>query len=89
MPDQPKACPRIVEGLEINAVSDGYVVHDPARDRIHYLNQTSAVIFELCTGEVSAQEMPRLLQLAFELGEPPIADVEACLVSLRQEGLIL
>ena len=89
MPELRDTCPKAVDGLEINAVSDGYVVHDPQRERIHYLNETSAVILELCTGEVPEQEIPRLLQLAYELSEPPVADVEDCLENLRNEGLIL
>jgi hypothetical protein len=88
MLDNPDACPKAIDGLEINAVSDGYVVHDSVRDRIHYLNPTSAVILELCTGAVPARDMPILLQQAYELAEPPVADVAECLASLQREGLI-
>jgi hypothetical protein len=79
----------MVEGLEINAVSDGYVVHNTNRDRIHYLNPTGAVILELCNGEVAEQEIPRLLQLVYELPEPPVVAVVECLTNLRREGLIV
>lgn len=75
-------------GLEVNVVSDGYVVHDGGKDRIHYLNQTAAVVLELCNGTFAEQDMPLFLQRAFELPEAPVADVVACLASLRHEGLI-
>src|SRR5439155_6925151 len=39
-----------VDDLEINFVGDGYVVYHPARDRMHSLNHTAAVVLELCTG---------------------------------------
>ncbi len=89
MPEPGDARPKMAEGLEINAVSDGYVVHDAARGRIHYLNQTGAVILELCNGDVAEEELPRLLQIAYELPELPVSDVQACLESLRREGLIV
>jgi Coenzyme PQQ synthesis protein D (PqqD) len=89
MIEDPDCCPKAVEGLEINAVSDGYVVHDPHRDRIHYLNPTSAVLLELCTGAVPARDMPGLLQQIYELPEPPVVDVGECLAALRHEGLVV
>jgi hypothetical protein len=82
------ACPKAIDGLEINAVSDGYVVHDAIRNRIHYLNPTSAVILELCTGLLPARDMAELIRKTYELPEPPVADVMECLASLCREGLI-
>jgi coenzyme PQQ synthesis protein D (PqqD) len=80
--------PRIVDGLEISMVADGSVVYDPRRDRVHYLNQTAALVLELCTGENDAAAMARALELAYELGEPPAAETRACLEQLAGEGLI-
>lgn len=76
------------EGLETNDVPDGCVVYDPAADRVHYLNGTAAVVFELCTGEISVDEMATFLQRAFDLGEPPRIETEECVARLREEGLI-
>ena len=80
--------PQMVAGLEVDAVSDGYVVHDSRRDRIHYLNQTAAVVLELCNGRFAEKDMPLFLQRAFDLPEAPLSDVATCLASLRHEGLI-
>jgi Coenzyme PQQ synthesis protein D (PqqD) len=80
--------PERVEGLEITAVMDGYVVHDASRDRIHYLNQTGALILELCTGRVAESDVARLVQRTYDLPEPPLADVQACLANFRREGLV-
>jgi len=85
-PDQ--RYPELVPGLEVNQVADGYIVHQSDRARVHYLNNTAAIVMELCNGRNAEAEMPRLLQLAYELAAPPIGEVEECLKTLRAEGLI-
>jgi hypothetical protein len=80
--------PRQVEGVEINQVADGYVVYHPARDRVHYLNQTATIVLELCNGKNDAAKIASLLQMAYELPELPLEEVTGCLVQLRAEGLI-
>jgi hypothetical protein len=84
MADQPQRA----EGIEINPVEDGYVVYDPNRDRVHYLNETAALVLELCTGEHAPGDIARILGEAFDLGESPASAVDACLEQLRNEGLI-
>ena len=59
--------PRHAEGVEINQVADGYVVYHPARDRVHYLNQTATIVLELCNGKNDAAKIASLLQTAYEL----------------------
>jgi hypothetical protein len=76
------------DGIDVNVVADGYVVYDPARDRVHYLNHTAALILEFCTGENSQAEIVEMLQLAYELPEPPEDEVKDCIDLLRGEGLI-
>ena len=80
--------PERIEGVEVSAVADGYVVYDPANDRVHYLNHTAAVVLEFCTGEHTVEEIASLLQVAYELPEPPVREADECLAQLRQEGLI-
>jgi hypothetical protein len=84
----PDPGPKRTDGIEVNAVADGYVVYDTARDRVHYLNHTAALVLEFCTGENSTDEIVRLLQVAFDLPEPPTREVNDCLDQLRAEGLI-
>jgi Coenzyme PQQ synthesis protein D (PqqD) len=64
--------PSMALGIEIKAVGDGYVVHQPDRDRVHHLNATAALILELCNGRTPAAELPELVQLAFGLPIPPV-----------------
>jgi hypothetical protein len=80
--------PKTSQGLQINAVTDGYIVYQIDRDRVHYLNQTAALILELCNGRNQAAAFPELLQSAFDLPDAPIEEVEECLRTLRTEGLV-
>ena len=83
-----EARPRPVAGIQVNEVADGYVVYDPSRERVHYLNHTAVLVLELCTGQTRAADLPGLIQEAYDLPEPPVEEVAACLESLFQEGLV-
>jgi hypothetical protein len=82
------SCPRPADGIQINQVSDGYVVYDPGRERIHYLNHTAVLLLELCNGKVAAGELPSLVQAAYDLAVTPVDEVTACLEQLAEEGLV-
>jgi coenzyme PQQ synthesis protein D (PqqD) len=82
------ANPTRTSDIEIDEVVGGFVVYQPARDRVHYLNHTAALVLELCTGEATAPEIARMLQVAYELPAPPEGEIDECLVQLRQEGLV-
>ena len=64
------------------------MIYDLANDRVHYLNETASLVFALCTGEHSDVRIVELIGLAWELPQPPDAEVRACLAQLRDEGLI-
>ena len=80
--------PKRSDDLEINPVPDGYIVYQPSRDRVHYLNHTAVLVLELCTGQVRAADMPRLLKDLYDLPDPPTNEVAACLETLSTEGLV-
>ena len=80
--------PEVEPGLEVNEVRDGLTVFDSVADRIHYLNQTAAVVFTLCDGRRSVSDMAAFLAAAFELDEPPLAEVQECVGQLVRLGLI-
>lgn len=88
MPTRGLQCPSTVPGLEITPVADGYIVYQPDRDRIHYLNATAAVVLEFCNGRNAVDDLPELLRLAFDLAEPPVEAVETCLETFARERLI-
>lgn len=81
-------CPRQADGIEINKVDDGYVVYQPARDRIHYLNHTAAIVLELCNGETPTDSIADLLKDAYDLPNTPADEIQQCLDKLYEEELI-
>ncbi len=80
--------PQIVDGLDINVVEDGYVVYQPQRRKVHFLNHSAAVILELCDGRRSTDEIVSAIKEAYQLSKPPEAEVAQTLKDLDQEGLI-
>ena len=77
-----------VEGLEVNEVPDGRVVYQASRERVHYLNPTALVVFELCAEKIPLAAIARFLEDAYQLGAPPLAEVRACMASLLKEELV-
>ena len=80
-------CPKRIDGLEINQVEDGFMIYQPERDRVHYLNHTGVLILELCNGRNSPGEIARLLQVAYALTDPPQKEVNEILAKIQDEGL--
>jgi hypothetical protein len=83
MHDRPKKS----DGLEIDEVEDGFVIYQPDRDRVHYLNPTANLILELCDGSLTATQIAELIAQTFDLAAPPNQEVEEALAKLEAEGL--
>jgi hypothetical protein len=75
--------------LEINEVTDGFLVYQRDRDRVHFLNATATLVLESCDGTLTAAELPPLVAAAFDLDTPPLDDVADCLATLLREGLLV
>jgi hypothetical protein len=69
-------------------IPDGRLVYDEVRERVVFLNLTAAAVLDLCDGETDVAGIAVLLQDAFHLSEPPLADVETCVQSLVSERLV-
>ena len=76
------------EGLDVNEVPDGYVIYQTAADRVHYLNKTAAIVFELCDGRGPDDIIARVGQM-FEVEGTSDGEIAACIQSLLKEGLVL
>jgi Coenzyme PQQ synthesis protein D (PqqD) len=77
------------DGLDVNEVPDGYVIYQIEADRVHYLNKTAAMVFELCDGARGADDIVARLGKMFELAGTANGEIEACLQALLKEGLVL
>jgi len=75
--------------LEINEATDGVLVYQRDRDRLHLLNPTAALLLESCDGTLRADELPELVATAFGMDEQPVDDVATCLMTLLREGLLV
>lgn len=73
--------------LDVNEVPDGYIIYQTAADRVHYLNKTAAVVFELCDGDRSAEDIVSRVSKMFEGAS--VSDIEDCIESLLEKGLVL
>jgi hypothetical protein len=80
--------PQQIDGLDICEVVDGYVVYEAGTDRVHYLNNTAALVLELCTGDNSRDDITTLLRSAFALSGAPSDEVNDILGSFARESLI-
>jgi hypothetical protein len=80
--------PRRQKGVEVSEVTDGFLIYQPERDRVHYLNPIAALILEICDGSMRAEEIPAFLAASFSLAEPPREEVAACLAKLLAEELL-
>lgn len=87
-PAMPGDPPAVVDGLDVNEVSDGLIVYDPGADRVHYLNSTAAVIFTLCDGTRTAAAITETVAAMFGPEAPAAVEVEACLAQLEEQGVL-
>jgi len=76
------------DDLDVNEVPDGYVIYQIARDRVHYLNKTAAIVFELCDAARGADEIVARVSQMFQLEETADGEIRGCLESLLKEGLV-
>ncbi len=78
----------IAPGLEVTPVPDGSMIYQNSRERVHYLNPTATIVFELCGMGKSFADIESFISDGFALGAPPSDDIRACLNSLLVEGLV-
>jgi hypothetical protein len=77
------------ENLDVNEVPDGYVIYQTEADRVHYLNKTAAIVFELCDGARGTGDIVARVSKMFEVEGNADDEIEACVQSLLKEGLVL
>jgi hypothetical protein len=76
------------DDLDVNEVPDGYIIYQLSRDRVHYLNNTAAIVFEFCDGKRDADDIVRRVRQLFDLGSSADTEIRSCIESLLKEGLI-
>ena len=56
--------------LQVNYLEDGCVAYQPEQERVHFLNQTAALVLELCDGRHGLQEIEAQVAAYFDPHEP-------------------
>ena len=58
-----------IEGVDLNEVPDGYVIYDNDENKVHYLNTTAAIIYQLLDGNQTVDDIASLIKEAFNSKE--------------------
>ena len=75
-------------GCEVSHMPDGFVVYQVEKEKVHYLNPTAAMIYELAGTKLTASGIAAYLQKTYSLPEPPTSEVTDCIDTLVSQGLI-
>jgi hypothetical protein len=81
--------PRRADGLELQEIRDGLVIYQHEPPRVHHLNHTAALLFALCTGEQTVDEIVAYLQHGYGLDHEPVQETSECIERLREEGVLV
>lgn len=77
---------KATDDLEVTQVPDGYVIYDEAKEKVHYLNPTAAVIYSVCDGQRTVDDIRVFIQDAYDIAEAP--DLGEFFASLEGAGLV-
>lgn len=80
--------PQRVTGGDVVELAGGLMVRPPGSRSAHQLNNTAAVILELCDGYRTVAEISGALAEAFGLDALPLAEVTAFVAELRSAGIL-
>jgi hypothetical protein len=82
--DRPERAP----DLEVLELVAGLTVRQPESLRVHQLNNTASVVFELCDGRLTVAGIAAEVARTFALDAAPLAEVAACVAGLQQAGVL-
>ncbi len=79
---------RQVEGLEVHEADDGLIIFNASTDRVHHLNQTAGVLFELCLQARTLAQLLESVQQLYQLQQKPLDEVQQTVTKLVAEGVL-
>ena len=84
-----QSTPRRKPDYRLEQIDDELLLYHPGQTQILYCNQTASLIWHLCDGRLTAQEIIDLLRAAFPDAHQTIAaDVTTTLQQFQQYGAI-
>lgn len=77
------------EDLIVKEMGEEIVLYDQEANQVHSLNATASLIFNLCDGENSTEEIVEEMRSRFDIDEKTVLrDVERVLSELKKKGLL-
>ncbi len=83
-PTRRKQAPRQTEDYRLETLDGELLLYHPAQTKTLYLNETASLVWNLCNGERTSDEICAILREAF----PDASDVESTLESLLHSRAI-
>lgn len=82
--------PRRVDGLVLRKLGEEALLYDPATKKAHVLNETSLLIWNLCTGETTLATIEAEMRQRFKIAEGTnvAADIDEVVTTFSNEGLV-
>lgn len=65
------------------------MIFEPTSRRVHHLNVTATLVFELCTGDNGVDQIVDIVRTAFGVPDTEAAEIIAVVDSLRTEKLVI
>jgi hypothetical protein len=87
-PASRKASQRRAAGVRFVVMDDGYLAFRGQVDRVHRLNESAALVLDLCNGARSLDRIAALVAEAYGLKTPPVADVRAVVARMARLDLV-
>ena len=79
---------RRVDGYRIEKLDDELLLYNPAQARVIALNESAALVWQLCDGTRSPAEIVALIAGAYPEAGSVAADIEELLSTLRRAGAV-
>lgn len=86
--DKEKPC--VNHNIVCKTVGSEKVLYNPSKDAVHFLNQTSALIWELCDGGHTIADIERAIRHKFLVPKNAdvLGDIKRMLNGFRKQGLL-
>ena len=76
-------------GLEVHEADDGLIVFNTATDKVHHLNPSAGILFELCHQAHSIEDVAQSMAQLYQLDELPLDEAKNSVEQLVAEGVLI
>ena len=64
------------------------MIYQTGRDRVHFLNPTAVIVYELCDGTNTVEQIGRFMQDSYSLPAPPLEEIKSCIDNFLKEEIV-